>query len=209
MWFLYVLAAILLLLCMPVWISFEYDGAFKVSVRYFIRFVAVDTSKPKKAKKEAKKEIKQAGGKKTAPKESPKGDAKDRLRFLWEFLKSSRHGVRMILKHLKVSRLNLHIVVASGDAAQTAVNYGKWCAGVYSAVTLLKNWVSFGKIEIDILPDFDREENEYRMLATIRLIPFAVLTAGGRVLFGLLTGLVGKQKTKQNEQDYVKGGALQ
>ena len=60
-------------------------------------------------------------------------------------------------KHLRIKVARLHLVIATGDAANTAILYGAVCQAVNPIVLLLEKYLNINKLEkadIDVRPDF-------------------------------------------------------
>ncbi|MDR0249255.1 MAG: DUF2953 domain-containing protein [Oscillospiraceae bacterium] len=85
---------------------------------------------------------------------------------------------------ISVNRLGLRCVMGSSDAAATALNYGRLCALVHTALPLLREAVNIRRESIDITPDFQAGKSDITFIADITLtlaslIGFAALTAAG------------------------------
>lgn len=87
--------------------------------------------------------------------------------------------LKPIFKNLRLRQLHIGITVASEDAADTAINYGRLCAGVYPALTILLNIMKYDDYSVDIRPDFDKKSLETDISAEISLVPWVVI--GGAV----------------------------
>ena len=60
-------------------------------------------------------------------------------------------------KHLRIKVARLNLVIATGDAANTAILYGAVCQAVNPIVLLLEKHLNINKLEkadIDVRPDF-------------------------------------------------------
>ena len=72
---------------------------------------------------------------------------------------SSDKTAGRFLDILVIDRLYLDLLVASEDAAATATDYGKACAILYPALSLVKGRVKVRKSRLNIAPDFLREKS--------------------------------------------------
>ena len=91
--------------------------------------------------------------------------------------------LKPIFRHIKFRQLNIDITVASDNAADTAINYGRLCAGVYPALSVILNVIKYDDYKVNIRPDFDKSELEADISAELSLIPWIALA-------GALTALV-------------------
>ena len=87
--------------------------------------------------------------------------------------------LKPIFKNLRLRRLDIDITVAADNAADTAINYGRLCAGVYPALTLLLKIMKYDRYSVNIRPDFDKKALETDICAEIALVPWVVI--GGAV----------------------------
>lgn len=83
--------------------------------------------------------------------------------------------LKPIFTHLKFRELNIDITVASDNAADTAINYGRLCAGVYPALTALLKIIKYDDYSVRIRPDFNKEKLEYDISAEIALVPWIAI----------------------------------
>ena len=83
--------------------------------------------------------------------------------------------LKPVFRHLRIRRLDINIIVASEDAADTAINYGRLCAGVYPALTVLLSVMKYDDYSVNIRPDFDKKALEPDISAEISLVPWIAL----------------------------------
>lgn len=195
--FLYILAAILLLLLIlllfPLWIKINIETEKEAEVSAGFLFISFPLLKEKR---ENKRQIKPAQIKqtKTAPKKKEKKDFSETLGLikiiLSEILKTT--------KRIKISRLSVFLSVASDDAAKTAILSGEYNALVYSFLSFLKNFFSFGKEKINIRPDFSGEKTRYKINLKICIGGVFVLIFALRIIKRLLTEQTNERK-EENE----------
>ena len=65
-----------------------------------------------------------------------------------------KSAAERLMRAITVDRLYLDILVASGDAAQTAIDYGKVCAVVYPVQALIESKMRVRRRAINISTDF-------------------------------------------------------
>jgi len=191
--FLIILGVVLLLLLCPVRLTLRWQQELTVTLRWlFLRFTLLPApQKKKKAEKPAAGPS--AEGAKTAktPSGSKPGDLlaqyADQLPAL---LRRLGRSAAFILRHVRVDQLRLRLVVARGDAAETAVAYGRANQAVYTALGLLQGLLKVRcDPDIGIAFDFLGEEETIDAAGRISLAPLFALggalsfLAGALVLF--------------------------
>lgn len=94
------------------------------------------------------------------------------VRFLKQAIAIALRLVGHVARRLVIERLDLRLVTAGGDSAETAVLYGKTCAALYPAVTLLSGALHYEKIRVTVVPDFMRDYTsaECRLRIRLRLV---------------------------------------
>ncbi len=176
------LALLLLLLIVPVYARFTFDGEAHLCVRVW--GVPVYRFPPKKVKKE-----KPVAAKSDKPKQADKPSF---LRQLAEQLKTDGVGTTLrffeqlaalaggtayrVLRAVTVDRLRLQLTVTGEDAAVAAQNTGKVCAVLYPAVTAVQQTLlRMRKREVTVTPDFLGDTNRVTADVTARVMPLRIL----------------------------------
>lgn len=132
------------------------------------------TEEEKKAKKAAEQKLK-----KKSKKEGEPRALEDIIAMVLDLAGSATGALRMLLRNLRVSGLNLRVTVAEGDAAETAIQYGRMSAYIYGAYATLQSMVKMKRTRIDIQPDFCAEEGGFTLRFRVSLMPIAVIGAAG------------------------------
>lgn len=111
--------------------------------------------------------------------------------------------MQRLLRRTGLARVSLRLVVKGEDAAATALRFGRANAAVYSTVAALDR-IFFLRVEqIEIIPGFAAEQEEYSCSGEIRLFPFAVLIAALQLGFWTLIALIrsaGGRDTNENRR---------
>ena len=166
-------AVIILLLILPLGASIIYnaDGPLVrlVAGPIFIRLypgIKQDPDKPKKPKKKKekpKKEKKPATGA-TKKKGGPISDFYPFVKLVFDFLKDFKNKLRFDV-------VKFHLLMAGGDPADLAINYGKAWAIVGDAWALLETWFVIKKRDVKIQCDFESTQTliNARLKLTITL----------------------------------------
>lgn len=224
MTFLYIILGIviffLVVLSIPFHIMIGYDDKIRVSIRYL--FIKLDLlplkTKPKKEKppKEPKPEKEP---------EKPKQPKEKKPNPLVEMVKANGYeGMMTVLSNLvnilKIyggklfksavfDEINLFILVATGDAASTAIKYGQTCQKVYPLIGYICSNNIVKKYDIDVDTDFldnkTRTELFLDMHICIRKIINASIAMVVRLIFGVvITFIKGGKKKPNNSQSANK-----
>lgn len=162
----------LLSLC-PITVNAGFDKEFSAEVRYLFFHYTIT---PRPAKKKKKGEAKT---------EQPAKQKVPKLKILYEkrglsgfidFISGLAHiaagTAKKVFQHLTLSVFSINIAVSSGDAAQTAINYGYVCSAVYPAVSVLLSNTNYKDYTVNVQPDFNSKESSvtFRCKAKIKVI---------------------------------------
>ena len=190
------------LLLLPVRTRARYDGALQiwcglgpVSLRIF------PLKKAKKAKPQ--KEKAQAAEKKKE--ENPKKPKKKlTLEIICDFLRLAAEALGAMRRRLVIQNLTCHLKVASGDAAGTALLYGRVTAAVSALYPVLEHNLRIQKTDIGIDADFEGNKMDILSDITLAVCPLRLLMAAVVLLIHFLKI---NQKIKQyNQPIEEKGG---
>ena len=186
-----VLLLILLLLFVPVYARFRYDG--EVFLRVRVLGIPV-TLLPKKAEKATEKPIpkkKKAKPTKEKPEKEKKPGFLDELKasfredgvaatlgYLTDLAKLAVSAVGKVLAAVTVDGLRLELLIAAEDAADAAENYGKVCAAAYPALEVLGQVLHIKKRQVRIEPGFLVEKSDAYTDVRLHVWVCKVLWAG-------------------------------
>ena len=158
--------------------------------------------KAKKATKKAlKKQKKKAKKKALAQSEDKKPKTlRQKIRFARGLLAAI---LRRTHKHLRLHAARLHVLVATGDAATTAVAYGAVSQSMSYLLALLDRITKLKAAEPDVLvaPDFTSEKSHVDIHLVLSMRVFGALCT----LFGVIFSYIGdklnpKQKKKRKHK---------
>lgn len=96
-------------------------------------------------------------------------------KIILSFLKNLFKELKYILKHIKVRKLFTDIVVASPDAAKTAIHYGIICTTFYNLLKYLDSITNIKIKKIDISSDFEKTKSSFNFSAEIKISPLFIL----------------------------------
>lgn len=126
-----------------------------------------------------KDEIKKAHKGKVPKKKKGKKFAFD-LAQIMEYVRSASPPVKRLFKKIRVSDLTVDYVVATDDAAKTAIKYGTVCAALYPAIEWLTTYFTVRVQRVHVEADFSEETDDIFAYCKIKL---RVSTALGCILW--------------------------
>ncbi len=124
-------------------------------------------------------EIKRARKEKVPKKKKGKKIAFD-LAQIMDYVRSASPPVKRLFKKIRVSDLYIDYVVATDDAAKTAIKYGTVCAALYPAIEWLTTYFTVRVRRVHVEADFSEETDDIFAYCKIKL---RVSTALGCILW--------------------------
>lgn len=202
-----IIAFFVIILSVKVKVTVHYEDDIALSVGWlFLKFNILPqkekTEKPKKEKKKKEKKEKPKDESEVIP--EPKKKKQDNM-FVRFYRNRGVNGVVQLLKDAanaiggmfgRIGRaflfeeLFISLTVGAGDSAETAIKYGKVCAGAFPAMGLLVNKMRIRKYNLEINPDFIFGKTEARLHTKISFRPIAFINAVIIVAFELLFKVV-------------------
>lgn len=184
---------LVLILCLPASVDLAYDDEFVLKVKYSGITLFDNSKKPKekKAKKVNKKSPNQQNNKPKKKKDNfiiatykQKG-LLDTISYFSNILVLIFKKLWWLVKRLKFRRFKIDLTVATNDAANTAIQYGKTCAAVYPVLACLQANSDFKSKEVNINADFDKKQSEFKasILITTRLFYLIVVVISALLQF--------------------------
>lgn len=194
-----ILLFVLFLLLLPVYTRVRFDGVLQVWAGLGPVSLRIFPLKQKKSK--PKKEKTQAADQKDKP---PKPKKKLTLEIICDFIKLGVEALGTLKRQLVLSNLTLHLKVASKDAANTALLYGRVAAAVSSLYPILERNLRIKKTDIAVDADFESDKME--VLADVRLAvcPLRLILASVILLIHFLK--INKKIKLHNQPIEEKGG---
>lgn len=202
------LGFLVLFLVSPVFARIRYSEELTVCIWVLgIPVYRYSSAKPKRPKRKADKPRKNKK-KKTEEKPSFLADLAKRLKTdgvgavvseVKELADEVVGGLRRVARSVVVDRLQLELVVASEDAAATAINSGRVCAVLYPALTAIQSVVRVRRRAVTVVPDYLAEKG--RVQADILLHGFSIrmVWAAVRTLVSYVS-LQSRKSTKTKEE---------
>lgn len=119
------------------------------------------------------------------------------ISWILELAKIAGGMLRRIFRGIIIKQLDLYMAVGDDDAAQTAINYGRMCAVVLPAISIILSGVRRYRRRIDIRPDFESGNIRAFLETRFMIIPIAVI---GHALMALLRMILGEVKRQISER---------
>ena len=151
------------LLVSPIVLTAEYAEDWNIKLRYLFLVFQLYPEKEKKRGKPQKKEKPEEPQKKGLE-EDKKNNLKEILKQegLSGVLELLRRSVSLVtgelkklFSHLIIKDFSLDALICGADAAETALTYGRACAAIYPAVSILAGNTRCRRYGVSVAPDFD------------------------------------------------------
>ena len=183
---------LILLLCCPITLRLSFLNGFSVRLKYlFFSFQLLpEKEKSTGKKKHADRKKKQEESETTLGK-LRRLTGEDSAAGLFDFLRElavlAAGSLKKLFRHLVIADFSLDVSVGGEDAAETALTYGKLCAVIYPAVSVLVSQAKTKHYGVSVFPDFSEgAQTKAHMEARLRIKPVFLLSAG----IGFLAKLV-------------------
>lgn len=198
-----IVLGLLILLCfLPLTVDLAFCDELILKIRYsgITLFDSEKKVKPKKVKKK-KRGFKSKTGDGAPKKENffkktyrQKG-LLGTVRYFSEILILLFKKLWWVVKHFKFRKFKLDLSVATNDAADTAIQYGKICGAVYPVISFLETNVDFKAKVINVSADFDKTKPEFKISTSVTTRIFFWLVAAVGVFFEFI-----KLQRKESEK---------
>ena len=177
------LALFMLLLVIPVYLRITFRGELTIRIRiggipfrlYPRREKSVreEISKAKKTERRSKAE----SGKKlsTLSKMLKEDGVRAVISYYTSLAQLLTAEAKRFFRAVTVDHLRIHLIVASGDAAETAQNYGRACAVVFPAEALLESGMRIRHRSVRLEPDFLASKGRAELDIRLHAVPIRLL----------------------------------
>jgi len=98
------------------------------------------------------------------------------IALLWRVFLLATGAFGKIFKSTFVQRFDFNAKIGGDDAAEIAVNYGKWCAVLYPLLAMVLASTRRYRKNIEILPDFNYGQTEVVANVLLQIFPIVALT---------------------------------
>ena len=217
-----IIAFFVLLLSVHFHVSVEYTDYIYLSVRWlFLKFDILPLKEKTKKKKEKpveeKKEEPQQEAKEEKPKESGenpiittiKNMGYDGVMEILSNLGKALSGMfRRIFKAFVIQNIDLDLTVGKGDAAATAIEYGKACNKVYPVFGLMTSTMKVRTYNVNVAPDFLAGHNTGEFRTDFYLVPRKLINAfiivGVELVFKVLLKFLLSGDKKKDKKENIQ-----
>ena len=223
-----------ILLSIPVFVNFEYTDAVRLSVQWlFVKIKLYPNDKPKKEKpkEEEKPEEEPKEEEKKEEKEKPAKPKKEN--FIKTFYNNQGVGgiIELVkncaaalgkfskgfLRSIYITKLRIGISVTEGDAAQTAIKYGKICSEIYPPLGYICSSCHVKNYKVNIVADYIGEKTTGEFETKVGFVPRRIINSGiglvfrlaGQLLKVVFTNIKSANKPSANVNSNKKGGQKQ
>ena len=188
------LVALLVFLLLPVSIRVSYaDKKFFVRISYASwkkTMVPAEEKNEEQAVNETEKEAKPQ--KEKQPKARPN---LQQISYSLDVLPGVLlRALRRTMRRIRIKPLKVHILVALSDPADTALLYGKLSGVLNATLPLLHRAVRIEDQDIQLFPDFSREEMDCIADVGVRIRPLDILIVALLALGGIIKWYAGYKK---------------
>ncbi|HIR58374.1 MAG TPA: DUF2953 domain-containing protein [Candidatus Gallacutalibacter pullicola] len=199
---------LILLLCCPITLRLSFLNGFSVRLKYL--FFSFQLLPPKEKSTGKKKRASQKKKKSEEESESTleklrKLTGEDNAAGLFDFLRElavlAAGSLKKLFRHLVIADFSLDVSAGGEDAAETALTYGKLCAVIYPAVSVLVSQAKTKHYGVSVFPDFSEgAQTKAHMEARLRIKPVFLLSAGIGFLAKLVLAFFKKKISGQETQ---------
>lgn len=224
-----IIAFITLILSIRITINGEFFDEFKLNIKWLFINLQILPAKPKKDKPPKKEKPKKEKNKEEQPADDTTETAKKKENIFVRFYNNQGFdGVVELInnaakdlgkmfssfkKHIVLRELYLWMTISSGDAAQTALDYGRICQKVFPALSFICTNLTVKKYDVEIEPDFIGIKNKAQFAFSISIRPIfiinAVIVLALRLVFNVVIKfLKGTKNNNKNKENINEGGAL-
>lgn len=175
---------IMIILWQSITVTFDYENKLNLKVKFL--FFTIYTTEPKKPKKKKEKKSKkeknlpakqeetppeadktspeEGSGEEPADKQAPAKKKKKKLdldlEMIMDYVESASPPVKRLFKKIRWYDVYVDWVVATDDAAKTALTYGSICSVLYPFFKWLTTYFTAHVKEVNIEADFSKEESD-------------------------------------------------
>ena len=183
--------ALLLLSSLKITLDIGEKAVFKIEF-LFLKLFDIDSKKTSGSIKE-KKKLKKKDKKSIVDTLKDYASSKHKAELFFEiieYLKIALIKFKKLLSHTRFNKAVLDLTVATEDAADTALLYGKVCSAVYPIVSVLDTAMKFDPKHISVKTDFASTQIKFYMSGVIKvrviyLVGFVISTAVSIIILKL------------------------
>ena len=197
---------LILLLCCPITLRLSFLNGFSVRLKYlFLSFQLLPQKEKSTGKKKHADRKKKQEESETTLEKLHRLTGEDSAAGLFDFLRElavlAAGSLKTLFHHLMIADFSLDVSAGGEDAAETALTYGKLCAVIYPAVSVLVSQAKTKHYGVSVFPDFSEgAQTKAHMEARLRIKPVFLLSAGIGFLAKLVWAFFKKKISGQETQ---------
>lgn len=211
-----IIALIVIILSIPLKVNLGYSDKISLSIKYLfikLNILPTDPNKPKKEKKPKEEKPEEPKKEEEPPKEKKPNPILEMVKAngfdgMMEVLGNLGNVLKIfggkLLKSIVFNEAYVYISVGTGDAASTAIKYGKTCQKIYPVMGFLcsNNVVRHHDInvEADFLANKSEGEFYFEMNICLRKIINSAIGLVIRLIFDVVLKFLKNGKAKKDPQ---------
>lgn len=211
-----IIALIVIILSIPLKVNLGYSDKISLSIKYLfikLNILPTDPNKPKKEKKPKEEKPEEPKKEEEPPKEKKPNPILEMVKAngfdgMMEVLGNLGNVLKIfggkLLKSIVFNEAYVYISVGTGDAASTAIKYGKTCQKIYPVMGFLcsNNVVRHHdiNIEADFLANKSEGEFYFEMNICLRKIINSAIGLVIRLIFDVVLKFLKNGKSKKDPQ---------
>lgn len=211
-----IVALFVVILSIPLKVNLGYDDKINLSIKYLfikLNILPTDPNKPKKEKKPKEPKPQEPKKEEEAPKEKKPNPIFEMVKAngfdgMMEVLGNLGNVLKIfggkLLRSIVFNKANIDITVGTGDAASTAIKYGKICQKIYPVMGFLcsNNVVKHHdiNIEADFLANESKGKFYFEMNICLRKIINSAIGLVVRLIFDVVLKFLKNGKKKKEPQ---------
>ncbi len=108
------------------------------------------------------------------------------LSEVFDIIKSAFSGLAFLFKHISFKNFYCEAVIASDDAAKTAIEYGAVCTLIYSFTGFLSSVTDFDFKDIRVISDFGGSKPKFELFTRVKIAPIYIIIASIKLLTNIV-----------------------
>ena len=141
----------------------------------------------------------QAENKKSVKPVSEKRDWKETAAFVWDILRSVLRPTGFMLRHIRITGLQLHVIVGGEEPDETGIRFGHWNAAVYGGLAAVRNFMTVKSKKIMIAVDFTQPETTVEASCSIKVRIIVLLVSALRMIYHILVNTLKRNREHVGE----------
>ena len=169
----YIILAVLILIGLILLLPFSLEITFIEDFKFKVKFLGIPVYRYREKASKPRKEQEQKEKSDVKPKSlffrfKEKYGFFGTVKAFFAFFKEILSVIKPLIPHIKIRRIKLCVLVASSDAATTAIEYGAVCTAAYPILSFLETVADIGYKKIDIKSDFENTEPHFSFSGEVK-----------------------------------------